>query len=196
MRAMLSSLIAALLLGGCASPNPSRSPYSRSDEVVRDTQRARELHAEATRAMQDDPEKAEALLREALAADLYHGPAHNNLGVLLLQRGRLYEAVGEFEWARKLMPGHPDPRVNLALALEEAGRVDEALDAYDAALAVFDGYLPALQGRTRLQIERREADSATIAALSEIALRGDEQWRSWALMWETKLADPTTTLTP
>jgi hypothetical protein len=50
---------------------------------------------------------------EALSADLFFGLAHNNLGVLYLKEDKLYEAANEFEWARKLMPGHPDPRMNL-----------------------------------------------------------------------------------
>jgi Flp pilus assembly protein TadD len=54
--------------------------------------------------MDSEPEKAERLLREALTADLWHGPAHNDLGVIHLRRNELYEAASEFEWARKLMP--------------------------------------------------------------------------------------------
>ena len=44
-----------------------------------------------------DPAKAESLLREALGYDLYHGAAHNNLGVLLLNEpltARLLVALG------------------------------------------------------------------------------------------------------
>lgn len=43
--------------------------------------------------------------------------------------GWLHKAASEFEWARKLMPGYPDPRLNLAMTLEEAGRIDEASEA-------------------------------------------------------------------
>jgi hypothetical protein len=79
------------------------------------------------------------------------------------------------------MPGHPDPRLNLALTLERAGRVDEALDAYAAALEVYPGHIGALQGRTRLQLREGRADEGTDGALREIALRGEnERWREWA----------------
>ena len=177
---------AATVPGACTS---SRSPYLDSGEVSRDPQRARELHAKASRVLHDDPAEAEKLLREALAADLYHGPSHNNLGILLLDQGQLYEAASEFEWARKLMPGHPDPRVNLALTLESAGQFDRALDTFTAALEVYENYLPAVQGRTRLQIATGQTDETTISALEQIALRGDEQWRDWAALWMTKLAE-------
>lgn len=181
-----------LALGlGCSSGPNSRSPYADRGDSVRDPARARELLTQATTLARREGESAdvevERLLREALAADLYCGPAHNNLGALHLRRGRVYDAAEEFEWARKLMPGHPDPRVNLALALERAGREQEAIDAYDAALAVYDGYLPALQGKARLQIGTGRTDDTTLDSLGEIALRGDAQWRQWALLWKAKI---------
>lgn len=177
--------LAVIAAQGC-TPGGRGGPYS-ADGAQRDPERARELHARATRAMADDEAEAERLLRDALTADLFLGPAHNNLGVLLLKQGRLYEAANEFEWAKKLMPGHPDPRVNLAMTLERAGKVDEAFAAYDAALAVYDGYLPALQGKARLQVRSGRADASTAAALEEIALRGEPEWREWALLWKAKI---------
>lgn len=73
----------------------------------------------------------------ARSQDLYHGPAHNNLGVIYLKKGLLFEAAGEFQWARQLLPGHPDPRLNLALTLETAGKTDDAIATYKTALEVF-----------------------------------------------------------
>jgi len=43
------------------------------------------------------------------------------------------------------MPGHPDPRMNLALTLERAGRTDEAIQTYKTALEVFPGHVPTEQ---------------------------------------------------
>ncbi len=174
-------VLLAVALAGCASSGRRSSPYTVQPEDARDPREADRLNAEAVKVMDSDPVEAEELLRRALAADLYHGPAHNNLGVLYLEQGLLYEAANEFEWARKLMPGHPDPRLNLALTLERAGRVDEALDAYAAALEVYPGHVGALQGRTRLQLREGRADGGTDEALREIALRGeDARWREWA----------------
>lgn len=185
-----SLLIACAFLfsGACAQRTPS-GPYTSdsASDVARNPALARELHARASSLMDSDPAQAERLLRQSLDADLYHGPAHNNLGVLLLAKGELYAAASEFEWARKLMPGHPDPRVNLAMTLEQAGRFDEAVNAYDSALAVYDGFLPALQGKAKLQVRRGDNGPDTLAALDEIALRGDPQWREWALLWRSKL---------
>jgi len=184
----MTLLAVALTLGTVGCAQSARSPYSSTNVAVqRDTVLARELYAKVQRLDPDEREEAERLLRECLVADLYHGPAHNNLGVILLDRGVLYEAANEFEWARKLMPGHPAPRVNLAMTLERAGRFDDAISAYDAALAVFDGHLPAIQGKARLQIRSGRVDETTLAMLDEISLRGDDDWREWARLWRMKL---------
>jgi len=176
---MVGVVTAAILAGGCRSASPS--PYVEQPSIRRDTQRAQELAAKAVEVMVEDPQRAEELLRDALAADLYHGPSHNNLGVLLLERGELYEAANEFEWARRLMPGHPDPRMNLALTLEKAGRVDEALAQYRRALEVHPGHRPTVQALTRLEVRTDRLTDETLRRLETISLEGEtEQWRQWA----------------
>ena len=166
------------LLQACSS---TTGPYRTSASGYRDSLRAQQLTEDAADLVFSDPERAEELLREALTADLYHGPAHNNLGVVFLNSGRLYDAASEFEWARKLMPGHPDPRLNLALTLEEAGRIGEAADSYHTALEVYPNHLPTLMGLTRMQIRTGTTDEHTRSNLQEIVMRSsDSVWRFWA----------------
>lgn len=166
--------------GGCASA-PRSSPYSPLSEGSRDTIKAQQLTQQAAGLIVTDPDKAEKLLREALTADLTFGPAHNDLGVLELNRGHLYEAASEFEWARKLIPGHPDPRMNLALTLEKAGRNEEALATYNTALEVYPGHMPTMQALARLQVRTNRTDDRTSGYMSEIALAGETpEWRHWA----------------
>ena len=177
---MRGLLLLCLLAAGCAFTK-AVGPYTPPVAAARNTAEAERLTREAADLIANDPAHAEALLREALTADLFHGPAHNNLGVVFLEQGELYEAAGEFEWARKLMPGHPDPRVNLALALDRAGRVDEAFESYEAALDVYPGYLPAVQGLARLVVRSRRQDSRTESWLDQVALEGETaEWRDWA----------------
>ena len=167
------------MLAGCGIK--ANIPYATPSNDSRDPQKAQRLTLEAADLLEENPEKAGELLREALTADAFHGPAHNNLGVWHLSRGELYEAANEFEWAKKLMPGHPDPRMNLALTLERAGRVDEALATYDSALEVYPNHLPTMQALTRLQVRRNRADDRTAQMLREIALASEsEQWKEWA----------------
>ena len=181
----IPALAASLLLlagtAGCKTSDSPTGPYAPPTEGDRQTHRSEQLSREAADLLAEDPEQAEQLLREALSLDLFFGPAHNNLGVLLLERGDLYEAASEFEWARKLMPGHPDPRHNLAVTLERAGQLDGAKEAYRAALEVNPGHIASVQGLTRRQLLDGVAPAEVKPALEMIAIRGESgRWREWA----------------
>jgi Tfp pilus assembly protein PilF len=190
MRLLGVIAVCVLGLGACKSASGD-GPYEAASEQQRDVALALELNGQAADMLQSDPERAEALLREALTADLFCAPAHNNLGVVFLEQGKLYEAAGEFEWARKLLPGHPDPRVNLALVLESAGKTDEALASYEAALEVQPGYLPAIQGAASLAVREGREDERLRGWLGEIAMRGDGvAWREWASAQRAHTTDP------
>ncbi len=76
----MRALWLALALVACRTPAPG--PYSPTEQAARNTVRAQELSRQAADLIESDPEGAERLLREALSADLFFGPAHNNLGVL------------------------------------------------------------------------------------------------------------------
>lgn len=172
-------VVGLALLGGCRSAKVTA--YTPSAEVQRNTVVAERLTRRAAELIETAPDEAERLLREALANDLFFGPAHNNLGVLHLKHDDLYGAASEFEWARKLMPGHPDPRLNLAITLERAGQEDEALAAYTAALEVYPGYVPAIQGLAKLFLSTGRDDPRLEEWLTRLSVEGEsEEWRDWA----------------
>jgi Tfp pilus assembly protein PilF len=179
-RKKLPIALAAGLLVGCRSHDPV-GPYSPSAAENRDESRAQKLTVDAVACADVDPAKAESLLRQALTADLFHGPAHNDLGVLFFREGKLYEAATEFEWARKLMPGHPDPRLNLALVLDRAGQTHDALAAYESALEAAPEHVPTMQAYARLAVREGRHDEKTTGMVKTIALRGEtDAWRDWA----------------
>lgn len=186
LRVVMACCILALL---CGCTLHRAGSYEESvDDAPRNPLEAQRLTMRAAEAMESDPTEAERLLRAALSADLFHGPAHNNLGVLFLNQGRLYDAAEEFEWARKLMPGHPDPRLNLALTLERAGLIADALDGYESALALHASHIPTIQALARLQARSGQTNDQTSRMLQTIALRGEsEEWRQWA---RSRLAVP------
>ncbi|MGH7132963.1 MAG: hypothetical protein ACREJO_13565 [Phycisphaerales bacterium] len=189
---MSLAAMATVVLGGCATTTPGSSPYQTPTESDRNPLEAQRLTNQGVACMDSDPTAAEKLFRSALTADLYCGPAHNNLGALYLRWNspRLYEAANELEWACKLMPGNPDPRMNLAMTMEEAGRSNEAIAGYRTALEVYPGYIPAVQALTSLQLRTEKPDDSLDANLREIALRGTTpQWREWAKVRLTFRAD-------
>jgi Tfp pilus assembly protein PilF len=173
--APLAFLAALSLTLGCAADD------AISSEAPDASLLARSLSQEAAALLEQDPAQAEQLLQQALEADPFHGPAHNNLGVLHLARGDLYQAALAFEAARKLMPGHPDPRINLAVTFDRAGRVDDAVAAYESALEVQPDGVAAMQGLAELLLRHGRSDARLDSLLSTVALRGEsEPWRAWA----------------
>lgn len=184
-RAATSSLLTLTCLGtvtGCAASGSRGQSYQPRTTEARDRVLAEKLCDEAETLLSTDPVKAEELLLAALDADVFSGRAHNNVGVLYLDQGRLYDAATAFEAARRLLPENPDPRLNLGLTLERAGRVDEAIDAFEMAHNLNPHHFGALQALARAQLRYGRADDRTPNMLAEIALRGDDAWRSWAVM--------------
>ncbi len=189
MRRILTSTFAAAValavLSGCASQQARvTGPYTGGEAtatVQRDVAGSLEKTEAARAVLVSDPVQAEALLRIALDQDLYNGVAHNNLGVLFLRAGKLYESAQEFEWARKLLPGHADPRLNLAIALQRADKPNEALEAARSALEVQPGHLAAIQAVAVIQVQAGLVDEKTTGLLASIVERCPEaEWRDWA----------------
>lgn len=178
------SLLCLLAASSCAAAPPS--PYQAPSERGRDPGAAAALAREAGERLESDPVRAKELLERALALDLFCGAAHNNLGVLHLRAGHLYEAAHELEWARKLLPGNPDPRLNLALVLERAGREREAMETLETALEVAPQHRESLAAWAKLAMrasarEERIDREKLERRLSTLALEGEsERWRQWA----------------
>jgi Tfp pilus assembly protein PilF len=180
MRHAKSGSVVAFALLFCISSCASvrRPTY---DPAGRDPAKAQKLIVEALGVIDTNPEKASELMLAALAADPYNGPAHNDMGVLYLRQSRLYDAATEFELARKLMPGNPDPRLNLGLTLEKGQLFDRAFDAYNAALEVSPSHIRAIQAIARLTLRIDRKDERLLGMLEDVALRGETlEWRDWA----------------
>jgi tetratricopeptide (TPR) repeat protein len=62
--------------------------------------------------------------------------AHNNLGVALTRRGRLEEAIGNYNEALRIKPDEAEVHNNLGNALMARGDFEEAIDHYYEALRI------------------------------------------------------------
>jgi len=60
--------------------------------------------------------------------------AHNNLGNVMLETGRVPEAIDQYETALQFNPASTEAHNNLGLALVQTGRTSEAIDQYEQAL--------------------------------------------------------------
>ena len=103
----------ALVAGGCHTgrETPTGSYETIAADPQRDTQAARKHNAASVILLKDDClDQAEARLKTALKADLFFGPAHNNLGTVYYRQKKFYLAAWEFQYAAKLMPTKAEPR--------------------------------------------------------------------------------------
>ncbi len=80
-------------------------------------------------------EEGEALLREGLARQPNSGALHYSLGLLLVRKGDSGAALSELQKAAELDPGSSRFVYVYAVALNSAGRPDEALEVAEGGLA-------------------------------------------------------------
>ena len=114
---------------GCAkwSREAPRKYTTVAPQANADAEKAKKLNGEGLKKMKaGELDEAESLFRDALAADVNYGPAHNNLGQIYLSRHQLYLAAWEFEFAASLMYDRAGSLVELGLVYETANRLELA----------------------------------------------------------------------
>jgi len=132
--------------------------------------------------------------RRALQSYRDFPAAWNNLGVLLMEDGRLLESAECFAVASDQAPQDPRPKYNLGLTWDRAGYPADAVEHYRLALRRDARYLPALRGLIRAERMLGQGDDTTLSHLrTALMLEQDPQWREWLelqrLRLETELLD-------
>lgn len=177
MNVRTTSVFMVVLLVACLSCSRERQPDGTPDLPA--AQKAYETAIEARK--NQDVQGAEEALRRALGFNPYHGAAQNDLGVILLERGKLYEAAQAFENARGLLPRAAAVRCNLAIAWLRAGRLREALEPCKSALEIDPEHLQSLETLCWLQLRLEEPGDDTLKKLRVIIARTpDKAWSDWA----------------
>jgi Flp pilus assembly protein TadD len=188
-------LFATGLLSACAAgchrpPAPPAAPVH--GDVIRDTAASRADTARAYKLIEEKKfSEAEPILRRAIEEDPTYGPAHNDLGLVYYQLGRLYDAAWEFQNAIKLLPGEPQPQNNLGLVLEQALKLKEAEQAYSEAHRLAPQNPEYAGNLARVRIRLGERDDET-RRLLEIVVLADTRpdWVDWARSNLTRLRMP------
>ncbi len=169
---------------GCAkwSREVPRKYTTVAPDPNADAEKAKKLNGEGLKKLKaGELDDAESLFREALAADVNYGPAHNNLGQIYLSRHQLYLAAWEFEFAANLMPERPECRVNLGLVYETADRLKLARDYYESALEISPNDSVALGNLARVSVKMDEEPGRVHYLLSELVMRDNRpKWLNWA----------------
>ena len=84
-----------------------------------------------------------ALFRHALDGAKDNPFTRNKIGCAWMLRGKLPQAIEQFEVALRLGPNWIDPRYNLGLVYQQQGRVDDATACYRKVLAINDQHADA-----------------------------------------------------
>ena len=77
-----------------------------------------------------------SLFEHALAVTENNAVAHSTLGLALMDKGKLEEAVAQDQAALQISPGYLLAHNNLGVALARLGRFDEAMAHYESALQI------------------------------------------------------------
>jgi Flp pilus assembly protein TadD len=167
-------------------------PWAKKEEPVqyntigtdpnRDTLAATQHNAEGLRLIEAECfDQAEEQLKLALDADLFYGPAHNNLGTVYLHNKDFYRAAWEFQYAAKLMPGKSEPLYNLGMVFEQIGDLDKAAARYTKAQELAPETIEIAANLARVYRRQDRRDDETRQLLRRIVMQDTrEQWRQWA----------------
>jgi Flp pilus assembly protein TadD len=153
-----------------------------ASDPTRNTQLAKEYNTIAIKALKDgDIDEAERRLQDALASDVFFGPAHNNLGHVYFVQKKYYLAAWEFQYAAKLMPNNAEPKNNLAMVLEAAGKPADAVKYYKQALAIQPDNPELIANLARVYVKQKQNTPQTRELLNEIVLKdARSDWTCWA----------------
>lgn len=114
--------VVSISVSGCATNSFGKRDHTISQRSEQSAQTAREANDRGLAfAEKEQLDKAEQAFREALRHDMRYAAAHNNLGLILLGQGKLYEAAVEFRAASNLDSSAPEPVLNLARLYERIG---------------------------------------------------------------------------
>lgn len=176
-RAMQLGVLLCVCLCGCSHTNGRQVTAAHRDRAKAEQLRDAAL-ADIDRGAWAD---AESKLRAALDADPFDGPAHANLGVVLWKQGKLFDAGWALRHACQLMPKAAQPRHNLGLLFESAGRNGLAEEQYRAALLCDPDDVEIVGHLARVRVRQSKFDPETFALVQTIATSdNDEHWRTWA----------------
>ncbi len=131
---------------------------------------------------------AEADYRAILRAQPRNAVVLHLLGVLLLQTGRIEEALTQLETADRLSPNEPDILNNLGEGERLSGNLEAAESAYRNALALEPSRAGTLNNLALVLKARGELDAAEVALRKSLSLDGDEvgTWLNLADLLSTR----------
>src|SRR5437773_10101504 len=115
----------------------------------------------------------ETLWRTTLARNPECWMAHTNLGIVLLQKGKLNDGIAHYRAALQMQPDSWDAEYNLGTALVAKGEVDEAILHCDRAVAIQPNDPDAQVSLGDALLKKRRVEEAIVHYHKAMALRPD-----------------------
>ncbi len=132
---LVFSVFSLLGLGGCLSAQPTEQYHTIRTLSPGNAEAAQLANERGLQfATEKDYVQAEEAFREALRNDVGYAAAHNNLGLVLLEKKKFYESALEFKFASKLNPKATEPILNLGRLYESIGWHEAAIKQYERAI--------------------------------------------------------------
>ena len=126
---------------------------------------------------------SETLWTHTLACTTGNDKAHYSLGIALRQKGRVDEAIAEYQEALQINPDYGDAHVNLGSALLQAGRLDEAISHLQKALQINPGYAKAHNNLGNAFLQKGNVTEAIAHFQQALQLEPDDPWPKNNLAW-------------
>jgi tetratricopeptide (TPR) repeat protein len=115
----------------------------------------------------------ETLWRTTLARNPGCWMAHNNLGIVLFQKGQLDDAIAHYRITLQMQPNFSDADYNLGTALLGKGEVDESIFYCDKAVAKKPNDPDAQVALANALLEKKQIDDAIVHYQKAVAIRPD-----------------------
>jgi len=115
----------------------------------------------------------ETLWRTTLARNPGCWMAHNNLGIVLFQKGQLDEAIEHYRTTLQMQPNFWDADYNLGSALLRKGQVDEAIFYCEKAIAMEPNDPDAQVALANALFQKKRIDDAIVHYQKAVTLRPD-----------------------
>jgi Flp pilus assembly protein TadD len=103
-----------------------------------------------------------SLWNETVQASPFSQTAYNNLGLALMQKGQVDDAIALYQKALELNPDNAKAHYNLGLAFMQKGQVDDATDEFERAVKINPSYAEAHNNLGVAQLQIGEVDDAMI----------------------------------
>ncbi|MCK4277112.1 MAG: tetratricopeptide repeat protein [Phycisphaerae bacterium] len=102
------------------------------------------------------------------------------LGVIEYENDRLFEAASAFHRASRLEPMRYEPHFNTGAVLEKAGRYEQAIESYEAALKLAPDELAVMENLARCYIRAKTKLSVAKELIAKaLPKEARPEWRIW-----------------